>query len=333
MRSNSPVGPPQLRFAALLLLSLIGVSSAVGQAPAPLPASLYESPGRLVTLPDRRRLNIRCFGQGSPTVLLESGFGAGSFAWGRVQPIVARATRVCAYDRAGYGFSDPGPMPRDAAAIARDLDAALRVAGVTGPYIVVGHSAGGLYASVFAARRARDVVGMVLVDSSAPYQEKRFEALFGPGAGSLDGLRAKVAECLSMTLEPSAYAAGPARERCAPAALKGHDLALALRPETWRTQASELDELAAGASEQVEEAAPALRGIPVTVLTASTRPDGVPAPMEDVGAGAWQAMHRQMAAAHRRNEVRLVRSSHLMMNDRPEVVAAAILQFMPPARR
>ncbi|MGH6965185.1 MAG: alpha/beta fold hydrolase, partial [Phenylobacterium sp.] len=86
-------------------------------------------------------------------MLLESGFGAGAFAWGQAQPIVARTTRVCSYDRAGYGFSDPGPSPRDGAAIARDLDAALRRAGERGPFVIVGHSAGGLYARLFAARR------------------------------------------------------------------------------------------------------------------------------------------------------------------------------------
>src|SRR5882757_10771777 len=94
--------------------------------------SMAGAPGTLAVLPDRRRMDFVCTGQGSPTVLLESGFGAGASAWGRVQPRIAAKTRVCAYDRAGFGFSDPGPMPRDGAAIARDLDFGLKAARIPG---------------------------------------------------------------------------------------------------------------------------------------------------------------------------------------------------------
>src|SRR6185369_2620624 len=107
-----------------LLLAILGAATSVlasaaaaaapapGSAAAPISMEAYAGPGRLVTLPDRRRINLRCMGHGSPTVLLEAGFGAWSFAWNKVQPAIARTTRVCAYDRAGYGFSSPGPLPR-----------------------------------------------------------------------------------------------------------------------------------------------------------------------------------------------------------------------------
>ena len=112
-------------------------------------AGALDRPGEIVQLADGRKLNFRCAGRGAPTVLLESGFGADSRAWSKVQPTVAETTRVCAYDRAGYGFSDPGPLPRDGAAIARDLDQALTQAEILGPFVVVGHSAGGLYARLY----------------------------------------------------------------------------------------------------------------------------------------------------------------------------------------
>src|SRR5579859_5390461 len=111
----------------LLVLAAIGVGSAVG---ALNPGDPYAQSGRIVRLPDHRALNFRCSGRGAPTVLLEAGFGAGSNAWGKVAPRIAQVTQVCAYDRAGFGFSDPGPMPRDGAAIARDLDAGLKAARI-----------------------------------------------------------------------------------------------------------------------------------------------------------------------------------------------------------
>src|SRR5947209_14571797 len=94
-------------------------------------------PARLLLLPDGRKLNFRCMGSGSPTILFESGWGAGSTAWTRVQPALSASYRTCSYDRAGYGFSDPGPEPRDGDAIAADLDAALRAARMHGPFILV----------------------------------------------------------------------------------------------------------------------------------------------------------------------------------------------------
>ncbi len=89
-----------------------------------------------------------------------------------VQPRVEKFARVCSYDRAGLGFSDPGPMPRDASAITSDLHALLHAAHIPGPYVLVAHSAGELYAQVYAGRYRSEVAGMVLVDPSFPYQAK-----------------------------------------------------------------------------------------------------------------------------------------------------------------
>lgn len=135
-------------------LAMMAIALAGCSLPAKLDAAAAESrPGRLAQLQDGRRLNLVCSGRGAPTVILESGFGATSGAWYKVRPALARGVRVCAYDRAGSGFSDPGPLPRDGAAIVRDLDQALTAAKIVGPYVLVGHSAGGLYARLFAARR------------------------------------------------------------------------------------------------------------------------------------------------------------------------------------
>jgi pimeloyl-ACP methyl ester carboxylesterase len=288
----------------------------------------YDRPGRLVTLPDHRRLNLRCSGNGTPLVLLEAGFGAGSFAWPKLQPMIAARTRVCSYDRAGYGFSDPGPLPRHGAAIARDLDYALGAAGERGPYVVVGHSAGGLYAQLFAGRRRKEVAGLVLVDPSVIYQDRRMAAIFGPGAGSLDPIRARVQRCLTATEKGGPAVADPAFSECvAPSASDAARLQ-ALRPALWRTQLSELDTLFTATSDQRVRLGDLIRDVPMIVLTASRT--GEPA---DTGADrVWEGVHRELAAQFSRGSQRLVKSGHLMMNERPDAVARAVLELVDASR-
>ena len=118
-------------------------------------------------------LHIDCVGQGSPTVVLEAALGNASAHWVRVQQEVSEVTRVCAYDRAGMGWSEGGPEPRDAARVTGELHALLEGAGVEGPYVMVGHSFGGLYARAYAARYPDETAGVVLVDSSHPDQFER----------------------------------------------------------------------------------------------------------------------------------------------------------------
>jgi pimeloyl-ACP methyl ester carboxylesterase len=120
-----------------------------------------------------RSLNIYCSGEGSPPVVFDSGAGASGYAWSNIQPEVAKFTRACWYDRAGEGWSDPGPFPRTSAAIAQDLHELLRRAGVTPPYILVGHSYGGLNVRVYNGMYPSEVAGMVLVDSAHEDEPKR----------------------------------------------------------------------------------------------------------------------------------------------------------------
>jgi pimeloyl-ACP methyl ester carboxylesterase len=114
------------------------------------------------------RLHLECSGTGSPTVVLEPGGGASAATLGWIAPAVARDTTVCVYDRAGRGWSDPATVPPDARQIATDLHTLLDRAGVPGPYVLAGHSFGGLYVMTYAARHPDEVAGMVLIDSTAP---------------------------------------------------------------------------------------------------------------------------------------------------------------------
>lgn len=124
------------------------------------PGSLFDVGGH--------RLHLNCTGSGSPTVLLENGLGGSSAQWGRVVAAISGTTRVCAYDRAGQGWSDDAPGPQDSLSVARDLHALLDVAGERGPFVLAGHSAGGAYVMTFAAQHPNEVAGLVLIDSVSP---------------------------------------------------------------------------------------------------------------------------------------------------------------------
>ncbi|MEX2394045.1 MAG: alpha/beta hydrolase [Actinomycetota bacterium] len=129
----------------------------------------YKAPGRMVDV-GGYKLHIHCTGEAHenvPTVVLESGLGGWTIDWASVQPEIAKTSRVCSYDRSGHGWSERGPSSAGTrAGIAKQLHALLQAAHVPGPYVLVGHSLGGMYIREFARRYPSDVVGMVFVDSS-----------------------------------------------------------------------------------------------------------------------------------------------------------------------
>jgi pimeloyl-ACP methyl ester carboxylesterase len=127
----------------------------------------YPAPGRLVDI-GGFRLHLNCSGSGSPAVVLDAALGGSSISWSLVQPVIAKRTRVCSYDRAGLGWSDAGPMPRTAGRVADELHRLLAAAGVPPPYVLVGHSYGGFVMRIFATRHRSEVAGLILVDPAHP---------------------------------------------------------------------------------------------------------------------------------------------------------------------
>lgn len=137
------------------------------------PGALYEVAGH--------KLHLHCTGQGHPTVILDTGFGMPAFGWVRVQPELARRTRVCSYDRAGLGYSElePTESPRPAARLAEELHTLLQRAQEPGPFVLVGHSNGGYLVRSYYEHFPGEVAGAVLVDSSSEYMDERFMATLG----------------------------------------------------------------------------------------------------------------------------------------------------------
>lgn len=145
------------------------IAAALGASPvrAAPGDDIYARPGLIAPASDGARLNFTCLGQGSPTVVFDAGWSDWAPAWAVVQPRIAAFARACSYDRAGSGFSGPGPLPRTTERIATELHDALRAGKIAGPYVLVGSAYGGDHVRAFADLFPSDVAGLVLVDADA----------------------------------------------------------------------------------------------------------------------------------------------------------------------
>jgi pimeloyl-ACP methyl ester carboxylesterase len=154
-----------LCMVVLILAASSGINAILlYRARAAMPGKLYRVDGR--------SMRLDCMGSGSPTLVLDSGARDDGLAWSGVQPVLAQTTRVCSYDRAGMGWSDPVLPPRDADHIADQLHGLLLAAGVNGPIVLMGHSIAGIYIRDYAARYPTQVAGLIFVDSSTPWQNR-----------------------------------------------------------------------------------------------------------------------------------------------------------------
>jgi len=164
--------PKFLRSALLAVAALIAIfGGAPSWAAGPRNTQIIDDPvylkaQQLVRVDGDRRLNLYCTGKGSPTVIFDSGLGEGLNVWALVQPQVAKTTRACSYDRAGLGFSDPTNEERTSAFLVADLRKLIVAARIKPPYVLVGHSFGGMNIKLFAETYPRDVAGLVFVDPS-----------------------------------------------------------------------------------------------------------------------------------------------------------------------
>lgn len=276
---------------------------------------------RPVTLPDGRTLNLWCEGRRGPVVVLDSGWSADSRAWGRVITPLAQDFRVCAQDRAGAGRSDAGPLPRDGAAVARDLAAALQAAKLPGRYILVGHSMGALNMRHFALRHPERVAGMVLVDPSVPHQDARIAAVAGPGAGSTAPLVLRAERCLAAHRAGPLPADEPALERCR-----------VTPPERgavrWEARWSEIASFSGSTSSGLDRQTAGSLDVPLILLSAFKGRSPGPATAFHL------ALHSESAAISTQGELRRVpESGHMMMFDAPEAIVQAVRDVAFKARR
>ena len=217
-----------MRYPALLPIAAF--------APTPTDSSAYAHAQRLVDI-GGRKLNLYCSGTGSPTVILESGGGESSLDWRFVQPVLTKTTRTCSYDRAGYGFSDRGPLPRDAAATVSDLHALVVAAAIPKPFVLVGYSNGELYSRLYADRYLSDLAGLVFVEPAAEGdQEARIEAAAPMFARDALAMREHARSCAAVSENWSILAGSPSFASCvfAPDASLPQALSDMLRAQSMR---------------------------------------------------------------------------------------------------
>ncbi len=156
---------------SLAALAAVAVAGSSGWNAIELYQFRHPPPGETY-LVDGHQMRIDCTGSGSPTIVLDAGLGNDGLIWGGVQPVLAKTTRVCSYDRAGFGWSDALPPPRDADHIAAELHELLAAAKINGPIVLMGHSIAGIYIRDYATRYPADVSGLIFVDGSTPLQNR-----------------------------------------------------------------------------------------------------------------------------------------------------------------
>ena len=342
--TSTPRGPGRvkrwLKRGLLGLLVLIVLAGIVGASYQALgnraDARRFPQQGKSVSLGptfDNLSLNIDCRGEGSPTVILDSGLGVPAVGWNPVQSEVAKFTRVCSYDRAGYGWSGASSAPRTSAQIVKELHALLEAANEKGPYILVGHSFGGYNVRVYNGQYPNDVAGMVLVDASHEDQVDRMTPAF-------QAFMKKSIEKLKWEkiLAPLLIRFGIARfsqrsQGEAPGVSKefGQEmLYLAMQPKFIDASASELGSFAESANEV--RASGNLGDKPLVVLTAGKSADASQVPpglakkdfddFHEVWVNDLQVKESHLSTRGKR--IMVPDSTHMIPFERPDTIVAPI---------
>ena len=274
----------------------------------------YPPPGQMVDV-GGYRLHINCTGQGSPTVVIEAGWGDSSASWGWVQPEVAKTTRICTYDRAGMGWSEASPQPRTAREYAQELHTLLVKANEPGPYVLVGHSLGGYTMRVYAHDYPGEVAGLVLIDpqnvsvadGTTPNPAPK------PGKNSLPSLMARIGVMRLL--------AGPLGSiQDLPEGDKQASTASAVTPRGVQTF---LDE-GKGMSEGVAQAraVTTLGALPLIVLSRG----------KDMDAESAASQARYLQLSTESQHLIADQSGHRIMIEQPEAAIAAIVKMVSQLR-
>ncbi len=290
-------------------------------------------PGQLIDI-GTHRMHLRSLGEGTPTVVLDAGAGDNLLSWYRIQPEIARFTRVVAYDRSGMGWSERGPNPRAGETVVRELHDLLVAAQVPAPYVLVGHSMGGVHVRMFAQAYPELVAGMALVDSSHERQVSRFARaipgytnLMSAQLEMLRGLRGKSqAEVIALLYGAEMAPGDPELD-----ALRRDRV----RPEAIDYVLEEMD-LVADILDQAEGDDYPLGDLPLRVLTA-TKIIAAPGLSPEEGAlmlDVFQGLQRQISTrSSRSQQIFVAEAGHYIHHDQPQVVIDAIREVVEMTRQ
>ena len=280
-------------------------------------AKAYPPPGQFVDV-GGHRLHINCTGTGSPTVVIEAGLGDWSTGWDVVQQGVAKTTRVCTYDRAGWGWSEAGPLPRDAAQFAKELHTLLQNANIPGPYVMVGHSLGGFAVRVFAHEYASEVAGVVLIDSMSPRQftQSQGEAQSQTGTQSqpfsLPAMLARFGIVRLLARPLGIMPSVPSEENAY--------FSRMVRPQSAQTLTNESQGMPASSVEA--SAVKTFGDLSLIVLTANLN-----------NISGWQEWQTELLQLSSNSQQLFAESGHNIHFEKPDVAVAAILQMVEQVRQ
>jgi len=331
-----------LGLLCISFLSCAPIESQVHAADAA--AAAYYQAHRLVEIPGGRKLNLYCVGSGSPVVIFDYGWGGPPTAWEHIQPAIGRLTTACTYDRAGYGFSDAGPLPRDTSALVTDLHQLLEAAHLKPPYVFVGHSLAGLDGALFADRYLEQLAGMVLVDPAVAHQDEKFNAI--PGVKEKFAASAPdYAECIAVAKSGQLPTDAKRIEDCLDR--DPHDDATAravkdqwdMSVDHWNTLKSEDESgklFSRGGDADGAELDAARRDwgdLPLIVLTSSDKHyAGFPVKQIPIMSALWKSGHDELASRSTRGRNIVVPgSNHYIQLDHPDAVIKAIKQVLKMA--
>lgn len=277
-------------------------------------------------------MHLYCTGEGSPTVVLSSGLGDDFTGWARVQPALSRQTRVCSYDRAGFGWSESRPGVQDANTIASELHQLIGAASVQKPFVVVGHSISGIYLRSYAAHYPGDLAGLVFVDGATPLQDDRVpkelvkiqedqrrqmpwqKLLMMLGWYRLQGA------CSSIPPRFEAYSAWIKADSCIPPQMDAIE--------------NELDAERASGEETIH--AGPFGDLPVLILSRDPKvlSSNWPASVAKANSVVWNQMQEESKALSTQSRRIIAKGSdHYVQNDRPDLVIREITAFVAMIRK
>ncbi|TKB82277.1 MAG: alpha/beta hydrolase [Nitrospira sp.] len=324
----------------LLLFALIGVGyQIVGMVQD---RKQYPPPGQLIDV-GGYKLHLYCTGEGSPTVILDAMGPGWSIYWAQVQPEIAKVTRVCSYDRAGVGWSDTGRLPRIGRRMADELHQLLTNGGISGPYVLVGHSLGGFVARLYRQAHPNDVVGMVLVDAGheRQFDQVEFMRFVLPGKSMFPIIRAMTALGLTRLLlvQDRAPTIITAQEAGVSAEMRPFLRMGWLQSRYFKTMTDEGAALEGTAGQTGMTGS--LGDLPLIVLTA-TGPTWWPEMPSTVNPANFRKMWLKLQTdltklSTNSRQVFADRSSHFINFDQPELIIEAIQEMLaaqtPPQPR
>lgn len=313
-----------------------------GRSSTDLPAKYYLEAQQRIEIEPGRRLNLFCLGHGKPTILLNAGLGDSSLVWRQVQGALSKSTRVCSFDRAGYGFSDPARSVPTLQSAADDMAALIRHADLDPPIILVAHSLGGMQALLFAFEKPRQLAGLVLIDPSYPGQ---------PRTGSEDEQIRNIGDCLDAARQGTLTQTDP------PASVH-HCLDYPANPDARLHR--ELDRQEARVQNYVTKLAEAkglhamdgngrtedekilqahwrsLGAMPLTILSAGTVWPASPSMTAEQARTKWARHiegHRQLAKLSSRGKLIVVpHTTHYIQRLQPQIVVHAVEAMLATTR-